>query len=60
MSVISKIHNIYELPALHATAGGKVSMAYLSPKTRAKILESLELTPLSPSTITAKRGKYPD
>lgn len=40
-----------ELP-LHATAVGKVSLAYLPRKTRSKTLDQLALTPLSPATIT--------
>jgi DNA-binding IclR family transcriptional regulator len=38
---------------LHCTASGKLFLAYMQPEKRRRLLESLDLTPQTPSTLTS-------
>lgn len=44
-----------EVMPLHASAAGKAVLAFLSAKERSEILETLELIPYTPATITSRR-----
>lgn len=51
---VGAVGRLGSISALHAAASGKVIAAFLTPEAQLQLIESLELTKLTPHTITSK------